>query len=83
MHFMNLQTVVCIPLMDGVLELGTTERVRPAYIFSTSTGSNFGFLVLEMGHPCMGCFLNETLAHGPMLHRIPEPTILFITHNQV
>lgn len=28
-HSMMLQTVLCIPLMDGVLELGTTDRVSP------------------------------------------------------
>lgn len=28
-HSMLLQTVLCIPLMDGVLELGTTDRVSP------------------------------------------------------
>nr|QMP81308.1 anthocyanin bHLH transcriptional regulator [Ipomoea batatas] len=29
----RIQTVVCIPLMDGVVELGTTERVKEDYEF--------------------------------------------------
>lgn len=28
MKFKMLQTVVCIPLLDGVVELGTIEKVK-------------------------------------------------------
>nr|ABW69688.1 anthocyanin synthesis regulatory protein [Ipomoea purpurea] len=37
----RIQTVVCIPLMDGVVELGTTERVKEDYEFIQHIKNHF------------------------------------------
>ncbi|CAH9112433.1 unnamed protein product [Cuscuta europaea] len=37
----RIQTVVCIPLLDGVVELGTTERVKENYAFIQHIKNHF------------------------------------------
>nr|ABY26938.1 putative anthocyanin transcriptional regulator [Operculina pteripes] len=37
----RIQTVVCIPVMDGVVELGTTERVKEDYEFVQHIKNHF------------------------------------------
>lgn len=44
----RIQTVVCIPLLGGVVEFGTTERVR----------DNFFFLLVKLkGHLIYACLI--------------------------
>lgn len=45
-----IQTVVCIPVLDGVVELGTTDKVNPASPLSRNLSWTNGYLIIFMSY---------------------------------
>ncbi|KAJ9543292.1 hypothetical protein OSB04_022999 [Centaurea solstitialis] len=75
----NIQTVICIPLLNGVVELGTTKKVKESTQFVRHVKSYFTVdndnlcLLPPPPKPALSAHSSNTTLSS---HQIPPPTIL-------
>nr|ABY26931.1 putative anthocyanin transcriptional regulator [Ipomoea quamoclit] len=74
----RIQTVVCIPLMDGVVELGTTERVKEDYEFIQHIKNHF--MEPQYHHPKPA--LSEHSSSEPPSQQLHSPVMASGHHHR-